>query len=459
MRVAVVGGGAAGLSAADELQKLGHEVLLFERGAQLGGQLRTVTVEGTPLERLYHHIFLSDTLVSDLMDDLGIGDRLQWEPSTVGFFSNGRVWDFVTPRDLLAFQPLSLVDRVRLGLVSLYLQRQPDWRRFEGETAERWLLRWAGRPSFDTIWGPLLTGKFGTASPEVGMAWFHWKMRLRFGSRKGLSKEFLGYPIGSFAQVWERLGERVRERQGNVYTRAQVAAIRTEGGRALGVEVVLPPDDADTPPASSVAQALERGLARQEGDALFFPADRVIAAVPSPVLLNLAPQMPADYVGLLQGARYQANICVLLTLSHSLSHIYWMNISDRSVPFVALIEHTNLVDKAHYGGKHVVYLSNYISADDPFYRANDEEVLEAYLPHLQRINPAFRREWIQEWHVSREDAAQPIITTNYSRRIPALATPIDGLYLANNTQVYPEDRGQNYSIRIGREVAHLAVRP
>lgn len=457
MRVAVIGGGAAGLSAADELQQLGHEVLLFERGEEVGGQLRTVTIGGTPIERLYHHIFLSDTLVPETMERLGMGDRMQWVPSTVGFFSHGKVWNFVTPRDLLNFAPLSLPDRVRLGLVSLYLQRQPDWRKFENETAEHWLRKWAGQASYDTIWGPLLVGKFGDATPEIGMTWFHWKMRLRFGSRKGLGTEYLGYPLGSFAQLWQGLGRKVIDSGGYVYTRAQVQRVRVKGGRMVGVEAALPPDSDSVNERSSAGYALSQGLAQREGDSLFFPVDRVIATIPSPILMKLAPELPDHYVQMLQGTRYQANMCVLLAMDHPLSHIYWMNISDRSVPFVAVIEHTNLIDKAQYGGKHLVYLSNYISAKDPFYHASDDDVLKAYLPHLARINPDFRPEWIREAYVSREDAAQPIITTNYSQKIPPLATPIDGLYLANNTQVYPEDRGQNYSIRIGREVAHLAV--
>jgi protoporphyrinogen oxidase len=457
VRIAVIGGGAAGLTAAHELQRLGHQVLLFERGNHLGGQLRTIDVEGTALECLYHHIFLSDTLVPELMQELGIGDRLQWYPSTVGFFSHNKVWDFSTPRDLLRFAPLSLPDRIRLGLVSLYLQRQPDWRRFESETAEHWLRTWAGQSSFDTIWGPLLSGKFGDASPEVSMAWFHWKMRLRFGSRKALTKEFLGYPVGSFAQIWEALGRRIVADGGHVYTGAEVRRVRVTAGRAVAVEAVL--DDAlEAPPQSARAQALDAGLATaEEGGALVFPVDRVVATIPSPVLLRLAPELPDHYVALLKGTRYQANMCLLMTLEHPLSHIYWMNISDRAAPFVALIEHTNLVDRAHYGGKHVVYLSNYISAQDPFYQASDAEVYAAYLPHLKRINPAFEERWVHEWHVFREDAAQPIITTDYSRKIPPLATPIHGLFLANNTQVYPEDRGQNYSIRIGRQVAQAAA--
>jgi len=429
MRVAVIGGGAAGLAAADELIKLGHEVSLFEQGEQLGGQLRTVDILGTRIECFYHHLFMSDTLVVDLMNELGIGDRLQWIASKVGFFAGGRVWDFVTPGDLLRFEPLPLVDRVRLGLVGLYLQRRPDWRRFEDYTAEEWLKRWAGERAYRVVWGPLLYGKFGSVAPEVGMAWFHWKMRLRFGSRKRIATEYLGYPIGSFAQLWEALGERLRSRGASVHTCAPVHKLTYQDGRVSG-------------------------LTTAQGD---FPADRVIATVPTPVLQKIAPELPSSYVEKLKGTRYQAVMCLLLVLKHPMSHIYWMNISDRSIPFVAFIEQTNLIGPEHYAGRRVAYTSHYISPDEPLYRAPDDEVLKAYLPGLKKINPAFDQSWIEEWYLFREDAGQPVITRNYSSKIPPLATPIPGLFMANNTQVYPEDRGQNYSIRIGREVARLAV--
>ena len=449
MRVAIIGGGAAGLAAADELLRLGHEVMLFERGDNLGGQLRTIDVGGTPLECFYHHLFMSDTLMSGLIEDVGLGEKLAWVPTKVGFFANGRIWNFGTPMDLLQFGPLTLIDRIRLGFVSLWLQRQPDWRRFESDTAEHWLKKWAGDAAYRVIWSPLLYGKFGSAAPEIGMTWFHWKMRLRFGSRKGLNQEFLGYLVGGFRQAWDALGERVRKAGSHVYTNAQVQRVRVQDGRATGLEVQLTPADTEA--------ALAAGLAQQDGDSLFVPADAVTATIPSPILMRLAPELPESYTKLLVGNRYQAVQCMVLVLNQSLSPIYWLNISDPTIPFVAVIEQTNLIGPEHYGGKHVVYLSHYISKDNPLYQATPEAVWEAYKPHLSKINPSFKPEWVEEWHLFREDAAQPIITTNYSQKIPPLATPIEGLYMANNTQVYPEDRGQNYSVRIGREVAHAVI--
>jgi protoporphyrinogen oxidase len=183
--------------------------------------------------------------------------------------------------------------------------------------------------------------------------------------------------------------------------------------------------------------------------------DITIATVPSPVFLDIAPQLPAEYTGKLGGVRYQGAMVMVLILKQPLSHIYWMNISDASIPFVALIEHTNFMEPSVYGGKRIAYISNYLSHDNPLYLLNSDELLQEYLPHLRKINPEFDSSWVEGHYLFRDDVGQPVITTNYSARIAEHRTPISNLYLANTTQIYPEDRGMNYSVRLGRKVAKL----
>ena len=160
MRIGVVGGGLAGLTAAYELSKQGHEVAVFEREPELGGQAATFEVGGERLEVFYHHVFAGDVDIINMVDELGLDQRLLWLDSRVGFFSEGKVFDFVTPGDLMRFSSVSFVDRLRLGLISLYLRRYKNWRRMEGTTAREWLLRYGGRRNYEAVWGPLLRNKF-----------------------------------------------------------------------------------------------------------------------------------------------------------------------------------------------------------------------------------------------------------------------------------------------------------
>ncbi len=427
MRIGVVGGGVAGLTAAYELGKRGHQVVLFEREPYLGGQASTFEIEGTRLERYYHHIFTGDEDMMALMGELELTDRMLWLASKVGFYYQGQIYDFVTPLDLLRFEPLSLTQRVRSGLVTLYLQRFGDWRTLEEYTAQEWIRRYAGRQAYEVIFGPLLRAKFGEYAGQVTMAWLWSKFKDRVGSRgRGMAQEMLGYMDGSFQPLVDALGEGITARQGEILTDTPVERIIINGGRVTGV---------------------------QAGDT--WPVDRVLATVPSFAFLEMAPDLPAGYADQLREVRYQTSLCLVLKMSRSLSRIYWLNISDPAFPFVGAIEHTNLIPAEEYNGKHVLYLTHYVSRSDPLYSATAEELLMRYLPYLKKINPDFDVDWVEESWLFREDAAQPIITRGYSRRIPSHETPLGGLYLANTTQIYPQDRGMNYSVRLGRVASEL----
>ena len=435
MRVGIIGGGAAGLAAAYELTRLGHYAEVFEAAPFLGGQASTFEVGGGRLERGYHHLFVSDTDMVELIHELGLGGQLAWLESGVGLFHDGKIWDFSTPLDLLRFKPLSLWQRLRVGLWSFWLQKTADWRQFEGITAQEWITRHMGRDAYQVIWEPLLRGKFGEYYSQVSMTWLWGKFRLRVASRRGtFAKERLGYPKGSFGQVFDLLGERVTQQGGDVHISTRVHRVVVEEGVATGLEVELP---------------------GQEPEVRSY--DTVIATTPSYVFTRLVPPLPQEYHDQLVNVRYLAAVLVILALDRPLSTKYWLNIADPSIPFVGVIEHTNMVDKSLYGGQHIVYLTNYPSRDSELYQKSGEELLETYLPHLRKINPYFDRSWIQGYYHHKIDGAQPIIEVNYSQRIPDHRTPFKNLYLANTTQIFPEDRGTNYSVRMGRRVARMVV--
>jgi protoporphyrinogen oxidase len=435
MKVGIIGGGAAGLAAAYELLRQGHEAELFERAPFLGGQASTFDVGGVPLERGYHHLFTSDVDMLWLIREMGLEGKLAWIESKVGLYHGGRVWPFTTPLDLMRFGDLPVLDRLRLGLSTLYLQRTRQWRRFEPYTAAEWLRSRAGRRAYEAVWEPMLRGKFGRHYDQVGMAWLWGKIALRVASRgKGMARERLGYPLGSFGEIFDTLGERIRSMGGQVHTRAAVSRVAMGEGRATGLDVELSDQEAETK-----------------------PFDAVIATVPSYILPRLAPELPADYVEKLQGVTYLAAVLVVLVLDRPLTWAYWLNVADRSIPFLGVVEQTNFLPPEHYGGRHIVYLANYLGRDDPLYSLGHQELLEVYLPHLRSLNPVFDEAWIQESFYHREAAAQPVIDVGYRERIPSHRTPIPGLYLANTTQIYPEDRGTNYSLRLGRKVARLVL--
>jgi protoporphyrinogen oxidase len=431
-RIGIIGGGYAGLTAAYELQKQGYEVTVLEKYGQWGGQAATLPILGTRIEYYYHHLFGSDRHILGLMDELGIGDRLRWIESKVGWYYDGRIYNLVTPMDLIRFKPVSLFNRVKLGLMYLYMGRAENWRRYESITARDWILRYMGREIYEKFWGPLLRGKFGDLADQVSMTWLWGKIKVRGSSRQGAeAKELLAYPQGSFEIITRALVERLEAGGADLRTNQEV------------VELVTDPQD----PCRIAGVATKKET---------IPFDAVIATVPGYNLLEIAPpSLNVEYAARLRSVRYQAAAVLLLVSKESLSHIYWMNIADRSMPFVAVIEHTNYVPPSEYEGRHLLYVSNYLERDDPRYSMRATELFDLYAPHLKRINPAFDPAWIEKKIVMRAEAGQPVITCNYSERIPDHRTPIRGLYLANTLQIYPEDRGTNYSVRLGKTISGI----
>jgi protoporphyrinogen oxidase len=432
-RVGVIGGGYAGLTAAYELQKLGHHVTALEKYGRWGGQAATLPLLDTYIEYFYHHLFGSDAHILGLMDDLGIGDQLRWIESKVGWFAGGEIYDLVTPFDLIRFKPLSLFNRIKLGLMYLYLPRVNDWRRLESVTARDWIMRYMGPEIYDKFWGPLLRGKFGDLADDVSMTWLWGKIKVRGSSRQGATaKEKLAYPQGSFEIITHALVNRLEAGGADMRLNEEVTGLTTDPENSKRVTGVVTPKET-------------------------IPFDVVISTGPGYNLLEIAPTLDEAYADQLRSVRYQAAMVLLMVSKRSLSRIYWMNIADRSMPFVGVIEHTNYVPPTEYQGRHLIYVSNYLERDDPRYRLRAEELFELYEPHLKRINPGFDAGWIEQKFVLRADAGQPVITRDYSERIPAYRTPLEGLYLANTLQIYPEDRGTNYSVRLGQTISRIVA--
>lgn len=432
VRIGIIGGGYAGLTAAYELQKQGHAVTVFEKYGRWGGQAATLPLLGTHIEYFYHHLFGSDDYILGLMDELGIGDQLRWIESKLGFNYEGEIYDFVTPMDLLRFKPLNLVNRVKLGLMYLYLQRVDDWQQLEQITARDWVLRHMGQEIYDKVWGALLRGKFGELADQVSMTWLWGKVKVRGSSRQGATAtEKLAYPVGSFEIITSALVDRLQSGGADLRLRQEVVGLLTD------------PDD---------PQCVTGVQTKQES----VPFDVVIATVPGYNLLEIAPPtLDEAYADLLRSVQYQAAVVLLMVSKESLSRIYWMNIADPTMPFVGVIEHTNYVPPSEYQGRHLIYVSNYLERDDAAYGMSASELFELYVPHLKRINPAFEADWIEKKVVLRAAAGQPVITCNYSQRIPDHRTPLKGLYLANTLQIYPEDRGTNYSVRLGQTISRI----
>ena len=317
-----------------------------------------------------------------------------------------------------------------------YLQLARKKEPFESITASKWIRKYAGLQAHDLVIGPLLKGKFGKYANEISMAWLWNKFALRTTSRdKTGYKELLGYPTGSFGQIFTKMSEQIQLSGGEVRLSTPVQEIKVSDGRASGLRIKNK-DDSDC----------------------LLEFDAIIATVPSYLMSRLVPNLDKHYSTFLTKVDYLAAVLLILVLDRPLTSFYWINVADRSMPFLGIVEHTNFISPEQYEGNHIVYITNYLDIDSDLYAMDQESLLETYKPFLHKFNPDFDLSWVRSVYHHKINAAQPIITTNYSDKIPDFQTPIEDLFLSNTTQIYPEDRGTNYSVKLGKELATLISR-
>lgn len=431
--VGVIGGGIAGLTVAYRLASAGYRVSLWEQSAELGGLAAAFDVPGGQLEKFYHHLFMSDRAIVGLINELGMADDLLWLNSQNSYYSRGQVYSLSSPMDLLKLPIVPFQDRIRIGLVTLYLQQISDegdrWRQFEDVTAWEWLRRWTGERAFQRTFGAQLQAKFGPRAQQVAMVWFWNKIFLRTKSRPGLlGKEQLGYINGSFNTLIDRLADAADQRGADINTQRGVSRVEPS---AQGQYLVDVTDDEQA------------------------RVDALVVTTPAPIFLKFFPDTPEPYRSKLTAIPYQGAVCVLLRLDRQLTNAYWLNIADPDVPFTVLVEHTNFIPPEAYDGNHYVYINTYVDWDHPFVSMSEDELIDTYLSQLPRFNSEFDRSWVKDIWTFRARAAQPVIQVGHAEQIPSHRTPFDSVYLATMSQIYPEDRGTNYAVNLGNRVAQM----
>jgi protoporphyrinogen oxidase len=435
--IGIVGAGITGLTAAYDLTKTGHDVTIYETRPYAGGLAAGFRDERWewPLDRFYHHWFASDDAVIGLIDELGTRDRAFFPWPTTSIYYRGKIYPLDSPIPwlkflpisqihravrVLQFTPLSFVDRLRVGLATFYLTITRNWQRLERISVDEWMRRAVGERAYEIWWKPLLVSKFGEENyRDVNMAWM-WARAYKRTAR-------LGYFAGGFQGFVDLLAERVVAQGGKMRLGTKVQAIRFIAEGVLRLEMA-------------------------EGSV---EHDQILATCSPQEMLRLAPGLPDGYADKLARLKSMGAIALILALKRPLTKgHYWINIpASEGLPFIGLIEHTNYISPEHYGGDHLIYCGNYLPPDHPYFDYTKEQLLETYLPGLSAINPDFDPDWIRATWLFAEKYAQPVPGLNHSQNIPALRTPIPGVWLANMSQVYPWDRGSNYAIEMAQQVA------
>lgn len=422
MKIAIIGAGYGGMVAAWDLRKAGHDVTIFESANYVGGLASGFKEPhwDWSVEKFYHHWFQSDKDMLGLIRELGLEDKVIFPRPYTVMLHKGKWYPFDSILKALLFPGLGFgLNKIRFGFVGLYLRLTKNWQALEKVTAHEWMMKYAGRQVYEQMWQPLLIGKFASYYKDVNMAWLWARMHARTTR--------LGTFEGGFQNFADLFAEKLRGQGVEIRLGASIKSISQEqASRSLSVD----------------------------GESF----DKVLVTTSPNLLAKLCPSLPENYLKGLLELKSMGAVVMTLSLSRALSKdgYYWFNVpKEAGYPFLALVEHTNFVSSEYFGGDHIVYAGDYLEVGHEYFSMSDDELLERFIPAFQKFNPEFKRKWIQKIWVHKTNYAQPVPLVGHSKNIPAIQTPIEGLYFASMSQVYPWDRGTNFAVEIGRRAARL----
>ncbi len=429
--VVIVGAGFTGLTAAYVLSKQGKRVHVIEADITPGGLAGVFCFDDrVKVEKFYHHWFNNDVYVPELVKELGLDGDVILLPSRTGMYLNNRMWKLSGPMDLLRFKALSLINRIRLGLLVFQVRRIKNWKTIEHLSIREWLEPLCGKTVYRVVWEPLITSKFSVFSETVNAVWMWKKLVLRGSTRNDKGGEELAYFKGGFGRLAEKLVEGIRENGSRVTFGCQVTGVEAKGNQVKSILTESGPVKGDK--------------------YIFTPAFMVIAKI-------FEKAGCEQWIASMRRVKYLGNMCLVLRLKQSLSETYWLNVNDPGFPFVGVIEHTNFDTPDNYKGTHITYLSRYLSVEDPVWSYSDKDYYDFAMKYLKRMFPLLETNWVLDYKVWRSEYAQPVTERNYSDYVPGHETPYENTWISTMAQIYPEDRGTNYAIREGRNICKLIM--
>lgn len=424
--IAVLGGGPMGLAVAYQLTLDGYRPVLFEADDRLGGMSACFDFDGLDIERYYHFHCVSDSEWLQCLGELGLADKVRWVETRMGYWYQDRLQPWGNPSALLAFKGLGPIAKLRYGLHAFLCTRRNAWRDLDRLEAIAWIRRWVGDDAYEVLWRKLFDYKFYDLAGDISAAWIWSRIRRIGRSRYDLFREKLGYLEGGSRTLLDAMGQAIVARGGEIRLRCPVSRVVIESGKV-------------------------RGLVANGG---FIPFETLISTIPLPYVPALMPDLPQEVLGKFSAVKNIAVVCVIAKLRRSVTPNFWLNTNDDEMDIPGLVEYSNLRPLP----EHVVYVPFYMPGENPKFVHDDEIFVAKVKRYLKKINPALTDEDFLALHVSRYRHAQPVCGPGFLDRLPPVELPVEGLWAADTSHYYPEDRGISESIGFGRKLARAVGR-
>jgi protoporphyrinogen oxidase len=420
-KIAVLGAGPMGLAVAYQLARDGYKPVIFEADDRIGGMTAAFDFSGLMIERYYHFHCISDHAFLKVLDELSLSHQMHWVETKMGYWFKEKLQPWGNPVALLRFKGLSLVAKLRYGLHAFMCTKRNDWKPLDNLEATGWIKRWVGTEAYEILWRRLFDYKFYEHTNNLSAAWIWSRIRRIGKSRYNLFKEKLGYLEGGSNTLLQALKKNIESNGGKIFLSSPVSKVVIDSKKVIGIEI--------------------------KGKLQKF--DKVISTIPLPYIPSLIPDLPKDILLKFKARKNIAVVCVIVKLKKPLTENFWLNTNDDDMDIPGIVEYTNLRPL----DQHIVYVPFYMPGEHLKFKEDNSVFINKVRRYMQKINPHLRDDDFIDMRASRYRYAQPICDPGYLNKLPPVALPIDGLWVADTSYYYPEDRGISESIDFGRKLA------
>lgn len=424
-RIAVLGAGPMGLAVAYQLARDGHHPVIFEADDRVGGMTATFDFSGLNIERYYHFHCISDHAFLTVLNELGISEKMHWVETKMGYWYQNRLQPWGNPVALAKFKGLSWTAKFRYGFHAFLSTKRNDWRPLDTVEATGWIQKWVGAEAYEVLWRRLFDYKFYEFSNNLSAAWIWSRIRRIGRSRYNLFKEKLGYLEGGSDTLLQAMRQAIEQHGGEIKLSSPVNKVIIEHGCVKGVEIA--------------------GIAHH--------FDKVISTIPLPYVAKIMPGLPQETLEKFKSIRNIAVVCVIVKLRRAVTENFWLNTNDPEMDIPGVVEYSNLRPL----DEHIVYVPFYMPGEHPKFADENDVFIAKVRSYLTKINPLLTADDFLDVKVSRYRHAQPICEPEYLSRLPPVKTAVEGLWVADTSYYYPEDRGISESIAFGRNMARNAT--
>lgn len=422
-KTAVIGGGPMGLACAYQLVLDGHQVDLYEADDRLGGMSAHFDFNGLSIERYYHFICKEDHALFALLKELNIESKLKWHETKMGYFYDGQLYEWGNPFALLKFPKLSFISKIRYGAHMFLSTKRKNWQALEGIDAVSWLKKAEGEKTYNILWKKLFAQKFYNFTPNLSAPWIWARIRRVGRSRKSIFKEQMGYLEGGSNTLLTALKNKLEQSGVRIHLNSVVEKVAHKEGKVQGLML--------------------------NGE--FNSFDKVYSTIPLPFVTKIIDNLPEEHQKKYVSINNIGCVCLIFKMKKALTNNFWLNVNDDSMEIPGIIEYSNL-NKQH---DHIAYVPFYMPQTHPKFNRDDQAFVDESKAYLFKINSTLTEDDIIDVNVSRYGFAQPICPPNFMDDLPPIKSDIEGLYIADTSYYYPEDRSITESVGLGRKIARM----